>query len=328
MNATFRQLRLFLALAEHGSITAAARACHVTQPTVSMQLRELSESIGLPLYEQIGKKLYLTAAGEALAETARAMVEEWSAFGQRIDAMKGLARGRVRLAVVSTAKYFVPRLLGSFCASHPDVDVALEVLNRDGVVARLQDNRDDLYIMSMPPEHLELERHDFLPNPLVLIAPERHPLAGQCQIALSELQDERFILRERGSGTRLSCDAHFGQQGFRPRVRLELGSNEAIQQAVAGGMGLAIISRHALPQHLSDNQLTLLDVQGFPLQSQWWTLYPRGKRLSPLAQVLLEHIEQTASDWYRQRQASTGQAPAFPPARPVPAGMDQPSEPS
>ena len=304
MNLTFRQLRLFLALAEHGSITAAARACHVTQPTVSMQLRELSDSVGLPLYEQIGKKLYLTAAGEALAETARAMVDEWSAFGQRIDAMKGLARGRVRLAVVSTAKYFVPRLLGSFCASHPDVDVALEVLNRDGVVARLQYNRDDLYIMSMPPEHLELERHDFLPNPLVLIAPEGHPLAGRRQIPLAELGQERFILRERGSGTRLSCDAHFRQQGFQPRVRLELGSNEAIKQAVAGGMGLAVISRHALAQHLAEDQLVLLDVQGFPLLSHWWTLYPRGKRLSPLARVLLEHIEHTASDWYRQRQAS------------------------
>jgi LysR family transcriptional regulator, low CO2-responsive transcriptional regulator len=172
------------------------------------------------------------------------------------------------------------------------------------VVARLQENRDDLYIMSMPPGHLELERHDFLPNPLVLIAPEGHPLAGRRQIPLAALGQERFILRERGSGTRLSCDAHFQQQGFAPRVRLELGSNEAIKQAVAGGMGLAVISRHALAQHLSEDQLVLLDVQGFPLLSHWWTLYPRGKRLSPLARVLLEHIEHTASDWYRQRQAS------------------------
>ena len=218
--------------------------------------------------------------------------------------------------MVSTAKYFVPRLLGSFCASHPDVDVALEILNRDGVVARLQDNRDDLYIMSMPPPHLELERHDFLPNPLVLIAPEGHPLAGRRQIPLAELGEERFILREPGSGTRLSCDAHFAQQGFRPRVRLELGSNEAIQQAVAGGMGLAVISRHALAQQPAEDQLALLDVQGFPLQSHWWTLYPRGKRLSPLARVLLDHIEQTASDWYRQRQYKDAvSTPAPPPTR-------------
>lgn len=302
MNMTFRQLRLFLALAEHRSITAAARACHVTQPTVSMQLKELADAVGLPLYEQIGKRLYLTAAGEHLAETARAMADEWAAFEQRIDAMKGLTRGRLRLAVVSTAKYFVPRLLGSFCASHPDVDISLEVLNRDGVVARLKENLDDLYIMSMPPEHIELERHAFLPNPLVVVAPESHPLAGKKKIALGALRAERFIMRERGSGTRLACDSHFAQQGFVPHVRLELGSNEAIKQAVAGGMGIAVLSRHALALHLAEDQLAILDVQGFPLLSNWWTLYPHGKRLSPVATVFLEHIERTAQDWYQSRQ--------------------------
>lgn len=302
MNMTFRQLRLFLALAEHRSITAAARACHVTQPTVSMQLKELADAVGLPLYEQIGKRLYLTAAGEHLAETARAMADEWAAFEQRIDAMKGLTRGRLRLAVVSTAKYFVPRLLGSFCASHPDVDISLEVLNRDGVVARLKENLDDLYIMSMPPEHIELERHAFLPNPLVVVAPESHPLAGKKKIALGALRAERFIMRERGSGTRLACDSHFSQQGFAPHVRLELGSNEAIKQAVAGGMGIAVLSRHALALHLAEDQLAILDVQGFPLLSNWWTLYPHGKRLSPVATVFLEHIERTAQDWYQSRQ--------------------------
>jgi len=297
MNVTFRQLRLFLALAEHGSITAAARACHVTQPTVSMQLKALAGSVGLPLYEQVGKRLHLTATGEALVETARAMVDEWSAFGQRIDAMKGLTRGRLRLAVVSTAKYFVPRLLSSFCAAHPEIDIAFEVLNRDGVVARLQDNRDDLYIMSMPPAHIALEQHAFLPNPLVVIAPASHRLAGRSAIALDELAPERFILREKGSGTRLACDSHFAQQGFAVQVRLELGSNEAIKQAVAAGMGLSVLSRHALAPQLADEALALLDVQGFPVQANWWTLYPRGKRLSPVAEAFLAHIERTASRW-------------------------------
>jgi len=302
MNVTFRQLRLFLALAEHRSVTAAARACHVTQPTVSMQLKDLADAVGMPLYEQIGKRLYLTAAGENLAQTARTMVDEWAAFEQRIDAMKGLTRGRLWLAVVSTAKYFVPRLLGSFCASHPDIDISLEVLNRDGVVARLRENLDDLYIMSMPPEHIELERHAFLPNPLVVIAAQSHALAGKKRIALSALREERFIMREPGSGTRLACDLHFALQGFAPHVRLELGSNEAIKQAVAGGMGLAVISRHALALHLGEDQLVELDVHGFPLLSNWWTLYPRGKRLSPVATVFLEHIERTAREWYASRQ--------------------------
>lgn len=305
MNATFRQLRLFLALADYGSITAAARACHVTQPTVSMQLKELAASVGLPLYEQIGKRLYLTAAGEALVATARTMESEWAAFEQCVDAMKGLTRGQLRVAVVSTAKYFVPRLLGRFCAAYPDVDIALEVQNRDGVVARLRENRDDLYIMSMPPADIELEQHAFLPNPLVVIAPESHPLSGREQVTLSELADQRFILRERGSGTRLACDAHFAHLGFAADVRLELGSNEAIKQAVAGGMGLAVISRHAVTAHPEEEQLAVLPVQGFPVLSNWWTLYPRGKRLSPVAQVFLEHLERTACDWHEARGSGT-----------------------
>lgn len=300
MNATFRQLRLFLALADHGSITAAAEACHVTQPTVSMQLRELADAVGLPLYEQIGKRLYLTAAGEALAEAARAMLNEWLAFEQAIDAMQGLERGRLRVALVSTAKYFVPRLLGSFCAEHPNIEIALEVLNRDGVVARLRENRDDLYIMSMPPENLDLERHAFLPNPLVVIAPEGHRLAGH-GLELGDLAAERFILRERGSGTRLACDAHFARNAFVPEVRLELGSNEAIKQAVAGGLGLAVISRHALAARPADDQLAILDVADFPLQSSWFTLHPRGKRLSPVAAVFLGHLERTAREWSERR---------------------------
>lgn len=301
MNVSFRQLRLFLALHETGSVSGAARAMHVTQPTASMQLREIGEAVGLPLYEVIGRKVHLTPAGHDLARTARAMVREWDSFGQQVAATKGLARGRLKVSVVSTAKYFVPRLLGSFCASHPDIDIALEVQNRDGVVARLLENRDDLYIMSMPPAHIDVERHAFLPNPLVVIAPENHPLAGTPAIPLAALAGERFLLREQGSGTRLACDAFFAQQGFAPNVRLELGSNEAIKQAVAGGLGLSVVSRHALAAHLAEDQLTVLDVQGFPVLSNWWTLYPRGKRLSPVAQVFLDHLERTARDWLERR---------------------------
>lgn len=302
MHATFRQLRLFLALAERGSVTGAAEVCHVSQPTVSMQLRDLADAVGLPLYEQIGKRLHLTAAGETLAETARVMLDEWVAFEQTINAMKGLEQGRLRVALVSTAKYFVPRLLGSFCREHPNIEIALEVLNRDGVVTRLRENRDDLYIMSMPPEKLDLEQHAFLDNPLVLIAPEGHRLKGR-HLELADLSAERFILRERGSGTRLACDAYFTRSAFVPAVRLELGSNEAIKQAVAGGLGLAVISRHALPARPEDDQLTILDVSGFPLQSRWLTLYPRGKRLSPIAAVFLEHLKRSAFEWSERRES-------------------------
>lgn len=292
MHASFRQLRLFLAVAEHRNITAAARACHVTQPSVSMQLKELAESVGLPLYEIVGKRLDLTPAGEALAATAQAMADEWAAFEQRIDAMRGLTRGRLRVAVVSTAKYFVPRILGSFCRRFPEIDIELEVHNRDGVVARLRANRSDLCIMSMPPRDLEVDCYPFLPNPLQVIAALDHPLAKREGIALAELGTERFILRERGSGTRMACDAFFAARGFEARVRLELGSNEAIKQAVAGGLGLAVISRHALSRHLADDQLALLPVEEFPIQSNWWIVHPRGKRLSPIAQEFLHELSE------------------------------------
>jgi DNA-binding transcriptional LysR family regulator len=295
MHPTFRQLKVFLALAEHGSITAAARACHITQPTVSMQMKELGETVGLPLYEQIGKRLYLTAAGEALVATASAMEGEWEQFEQRVEAMKGHTKGKLRVAVASTAEYFVPRLLGSFCARYPEVDIALEILNRNGIVNRLRSNADDLYIMSMPPEELDLVKSAFVSNPLVVVAPAEHRLAKRRKLALADLTQESFVLREAGSGTRLAGDAHFATLGFKPKIRLELGSNEAIKQAVAGGLGLSVLSAHTLETEIADGSLVVLNVAGFPVLSNWWALYPEGKHLSPIASVFLEHLTETAS---------------------------------
>ncbi len=300
MHATFRQLQLFLALAEKGSITAAARACHVTQPTVSMQLKELADSVGAPLYQMAGRQLVLSAAGEALLASARAMSDEWAAFEQRIASLKGLTQGRLRIAVVSTAKYFVPGLLGDFCGKHPEIDISLQVLNRDGVVARLRDHRDDLYIMSIPPTDLALERRMFMANPLVVIAPRTHRLADKRAVALERLASERFILREVGSGTRMACDAHFMHLGFRPNVRLELGSNEAIKQAVAAGLGLAVVSRHALNASLAKEDVAVLDLRGFPIHSNWYVLWRHGRLLSPIASEFLSHITDGAT---RSRRA-------------------------
>ena len=290
MNVTFRQLNLFLSLAELKSITATARAFHVTQPTVSMQLRELTDAVGLPLYEVIGKRLSLTPAGEELAKSARMMVDELSSYEQRIDAMKGLTRGRLRVAVVSTAKYFIPRLLGAFCEQYPEIDIALEVLNRDGVVQRLRDNRDDLYIMSMPPTDIDIDQQVFLPNLLEVIVPATHRLLQQKHIQLNELATERFILREQGSGTRLACDRFFAAQNFQPQVRLELGSNEAIKQAVAGGMGISVVSRNALGEALIDDALRVLKVDGFPIHANWYIVTLHGKRLSPIASAFLAYL--------------------------------------
>jgi DNA-binding transcriptional LysR family regulator len=290
MQITFRQLRLFLALAETGSVSGAARRTHVTQPTASMQLREVTDSIGLSLYDVVSRRVVLTEAGEELARTARAISDQWDELVQRVAAIKGLTRGRLRVAVVSTAKYFVPRLLGTFCAGYPDIEISLVVLNRDGVIDRLRENQDDLYIMSKPPETLDLANDELMPNPLVLISSATHPFAGRDQISLAELTQERFILRERGSGTRLTVDAHFSAQRFEPIVRLELGNNEAIREAVAGGLGVAVLSGHALEGRASNTGVTVLPVVGFPIPSKWHLVYPRTRVLSPIAAVFREHL--------------------------------------
>ncbi len=290
MNLTFRQLRLFLALADTGSVSAAARASHVTQPTASMQLKEISESVGMPVYEVIGKRVFLTEAGRELAETARAIAGEWESLAQKLDAMRGLTRGRLRVSLVNTAQYFMPRLLGQFYAEHPEIDISLEVMNRDGVVARLRENLDDLYIMSMPPTDIDLEDNVFMPNPLLLVASATHPMARRRKLTLDVLSEERFILREPGSGTRMATEQLFRELKFRPRLRMELGSNEAIREAVASGLGVAVLSRHALADGQGEADVAVLKVEGFPLHSQWHVVHPKGKRLSPIAKVFREHL--------------------------------------
>ena len=299
MNVTFRQLRLFLALADTGSVSRAARECHVTQPTASMQLKEVTDSVGVPLYEVISRRVHLTDAGRDLARTARSIADDWAAFEQRVDATKGLTRGKLRVAVVSTAKYFVPRLLGTFCAKYPEIDISLEVLNRDGVVQRLRDNQDDLYIMSMPPTDIDLEDQVFMPNPLVVIAANSHPLAVRRNIELQDLSKLRFILRERGSGTRMAIDAHFKRLKFKPNLRLELGSNEAIKEAVAGDLGVSIISSHALHGQAAEHGASVLDVAGFPIESNWHVVRQRGKQLSPIARVFQAHLLAESTQWAR-----------------------------
>lgn len=290
MHITFRQLQLFAALAERCSVSAAAKDLHVTQPTASMQLKDMTERVGLPLYEVVGKKVYLTDVGKTLATTAREMTQTWNAFEQHVDAVKGLSRGRLRVAVVSTAKYFMPRLIGSFCQQHPAVDVSIEILNRDGVVDRLGHNRDDLYIMSMPPADLDLSDEVFLPNPLVMIAATSESLSRRAGLVLHDLSKRRFILRESGSGTRMATDQFFRKKKFRPDVRLELGSNEALKEAVAGGLGLGVVSRHALHGQDKEHGVRVLDVHGFPLPSVWHLVHPAQKKLSPLAVAFRSHL--------------------------------------
>jgi DNA-binding transcriptional LysR family regulator len=297
MRTTIRQLKLLLAFAQTGSVTGAARACHVTQPTVSMQLKDLADAVGLPLYEQIGRRVYLTAAGQAVAQTARSMMDEWEALEQRIAAMKGVHQGRLKVSIASTAKYFVPRMLGRFCEEHPSIDITLQVLNRDGVLQRLRENADDLYILSRPPQEIAHRAEVLLDNPLVVVSARAHPLAKVDSVRWQRLQSEPFILREAGSGTRLATDSHFAALGLQPRVRLELGSNEAIKQSVAAGMGLGVVSRHALAAKPAAEGLAVLHVTRFPVPSSWSVLWPEGKRLTPVATEFVRHLKSASTTW-------------------------------
>jgi LysR family transcriptional regulator, low CO2-responsive transcriptional regulator len=290
MNFTFRQMRLFLALAETSSVSAAAKVMHVTQPTASMQLKEISASVGLPLYEVIGKKIYLTETGKALAITAREITQSLASFEQLVYATKGIAKGHLRISVVSTAKYFMPRLIGSFCKRYPMVDVSLEILNRDGVLGRLRHNTDDLYIMSIPPDDVVLIDEVLMPNPIVVIAASTDPLAKQHNVTLNELKNRRFILREPGSGTRMAADQYFRKKKFRADIRLELGSNEAVKESVAGGLGIGVISQYALHGHQKEHGVRVIDVDEFPLKSSWHLVHLAAKNLSPIALAFKEHL--------------------------------------
>ncbi len=290
MNITFKQLRIFLAVFDAGSVSAAAKSTHVTQPTVSMQLKEISNAVGLPLYEVISKKIYFTDAGKELASTAREMLNAWSNFEQSIDAAKGLTRGKLKIAVVSTAKYFMPRLIGQFCKKYPDIDISLEILNRDGVLMRMRENLDDLYIMSQPPTDMDLVDDIFLHNPLVPIAAYSHPLTKKTSVPLNSFLDQRFILREKGSGTRMTIDKYFKIQKFRPDIRMELGSNEAIKEAVAGGLGIGVVSKHALHGHQKEHGVAIINVTGFPIMSHWHIVHPAKKHLPPVAIAFKTHL--------------------------------------
>lgn len=290
MRASLRQLQIFQEVARSLSYTRAAEALHLTQPAVFTQVRQLEDQLGSPLIERIGKRLFLTEAGEAVLASAREILGELERMEMRLADLRGLARGRLRLAAVSTAKYDVPGRLGAFCRRHPGIDVALVVGNREELLARFAGNEDDLYILGTVPEGLEAEHFAFADNPLVVIAPAGHPLAARRAVAAGELAAEPFVMREKGSGTRIAAERFFAAQGLAPAVRMELGANEAIKQAVIAGLGLSVLSRGTALLELQQGCLVELDVAGFPLARQWHVAWPRGKRLSLAAQAFLDQL--------------------------------------
>lgn len=286
---TFRQLETFATVARFGSFSRAAEALHLTQPAVSIQIRQMAGIVGLPLFEPHGREIRLTPAGQELLQTARELEDSWNRFESAVDALKGLKKGRLRVALVTTAKYFLPRMLGRFCQRYPDIEIELEVANRARIVERLRANEDDLYIMSFPPEEIDVVATPFLDNPLVVVAPAASPLpAGP--LTLADLATHPFLMRETGSGTRKAVDRYLAQSGQALRVKLSLGSNEAIRDLVATGMGLAILSRHVLGEHPEAEGLRILDVAGFPLQQPWSVVYLRQKILSLPAHAFMDEL--------------------------------------
>lgn len=290
--STLRQLEVFEAIVRFGSFTRAAEELFLTQPTVSLQIKKLTDAVGLPLFEQIGKKIYLTDAGRELHQMNLDIFERFERFEMVTSNMKGMKAGKLRLAVVTTAKYFAPRLLGMFCRDYPGVEVSLKVSNREQTLERLVSNRDDLYILGQPPKEIDVVAETFLKNPLVVLASVNHPLANEKKITLQRIVKESFLSRESGSGTRIATERFFANQGFKPNIRMELGSNEVIKQAIIGGLGISILSRHTLALDMPIGQLVVLDVQGFPINRHWYYAYPAGKQLSIVAQVFLEYLQQ------------------------------------
>ena len=296
MHLSFRQLQVFEAVARHLNYTRAAEELFMTQPAVSGHVRQMEETAGLPLIEQVGKRLYLTEAGEEVQQAALAMINRADELEMRLADLAGMIRGRLRLSVTTTAKYFAPHLLGAFSRRYPGVDVRLEVSNRETVLERLLANEDELAIMGRVPQGMGVTGTAFTRNPLVMVAPPDHPLAGERHIDPERLAEETFLLREPGSGTRLAMEQFFSERGLSLKGGMELGSNETIKQGVMAGLGLSVLSWHALPLERATGKLVVLDVDGFPLKRHWYAVHLKGKRLSVVGANFLEFLVGEGAD--------------------------------
>ncbi|HEU4460846.1 MAG TPA: LysR family transcriptional regulator [Methylibium sp.] len=288
--ASLVQLRSFEAVVRLGGVGRAARALHLAQPTISTQLKELAAALGLVLLEPRGRGLVPTAHGLRLAEAVREMGACWQRFEEDAAALQGLKQGVLRIAAVTTTEYFLPDLLGPFARLYPGIRIELAVENRDAVVARLERGADDLAAMMLPPAHLPLARWPFLKNPLVVVAAKRHPLTRRPRLRLAELTGEPLLVREAGSGTRAAAEEAFAAQGIAWAPRMALGSNEAIKHAVRAGLGLAVLSRHALAKEPGSEGLAVLPVAGFPLRRQWYLVWRKDRALSLPARTLLDDL--------------------------------------
>jgi DNA-binding transcriptional LysR family regulator len=292
---TLRQLRVFAEVARLLSYSGAARALHLTQPAVSLQMKQLEDSAGLPLVERAGRKLYLTEAGRALATATATLLELLRDTAERVEALRGGKAGTLKIGAVSTANYFVPTLLAGFSARLPAARVKLAVGNREEVVKQLADNEIDLAIMGRPPRGFETAAEAFAKHPLGVVAAPAHPLAALRRVPIERLADEQFVIREEGSGTRAAMERVFRDARVPFHALMEFGSNEAVKQAVIAGMGLGFLSLHTVGLELATRRLTLVDVEGMPVIRDWYVIHLRHKRLSPIGAEFLAYLLREAS---------------------------------
>lgn len=287
LKPTLRQLDILEAVARCGSFSRASAELHLTQPAVSMQIKQLESTLGMPLFEHIGKSIHLTEAGRETLESCRAINRELVNLQHALAGLQGLKGGTLTVSVVSTASYFTARLMALFRQAHPDVRISLNAVNRETLLQQLADNSIDLALMGRPPEDHDLQAQPFMDNPLVVIAAPSHPLADQRNIPLARLAEETFVGREPGSGTRSAVEKFFESNGLKLKVAMEMNKNEAIKQAVEAGLGVGVVSLHS---ELATRHLRVLDVQGFPLRRQWYLVQRQGKRLSPAAQAFAQFV--------------------------------------
>jgi DNA-binding transcriptional LysR family regulator len=298
-HGTLPQLRAFEASARLGSFTRAAQELHMAQATASVQIKKLSETVGLPLFEQVGKRIQLTEAGHRVYAGCSEVFRALSDMEQALAEIRGVASGRLRLAVPSTAKHFASRLLSAFVQRNPGIHASLQIHDRLAFTERLGNNEDDLYMFVEPPDEREVVAQAVVPNPLIVLACRDHPLAGENDIPFARLANEPFLMREPGSGTRMIILRLFARHGLAPRIRMELSSDEAIREAVLAGLGVSVLPRYALGVEPLLSKLICLDVEGFPLESHWHFVYPVGKRLSVAARAFMDFARVEAKSLFR-----------------------------
>jgi DNA-binding transcriptional LysR family regulator len=295
LHLTLRQLKVFESVARHLSYSRAADELHLTQPAVSMQIKQLEDNISLPLFEHLGKRIYLTEAGRELYQYSRAISQQLADMEVALDELKGMERGKLNISVVTTANYFAPHLLAKFCQRFRGVTVSLNVSNRETVLKQLTDNLIDLAIMGQPPENLDIDSESFMENPLVVVAPPNHPLCQEHNIPVKHLANETFLVRESGSGTRSAMERFFAAHKININKGMETDTTEAIKQAVQAGMGLGIMSQHTAELELETGRLKILEVQGFPIIRYWHVVNRKNKRLSSVANAFREFLLKEAA---------------------------------